>query len=115
MCKRHVNIKCLLCDFSLLNFLAIFERTDVMQSVCHFYQYNANILSHSQKHFAIVFGLRLLLRRELKLFKLRNAVYDLRDFLAKHIAYVVIRIIRIFYNIMQNAGDDRLSVQLQLR
>ena len=86
-----------------------------MQAVCKFYHDHTYILGHRKEHLAEILGLQIkLLGRILYTRELRDTVYKKCNFRAKLFLQLVIRHHRIFDNIMQDAGRDRLLIHFHV-
>ena len=84
-----------------------------MQAVGQFYHDDADILRHSQKHFAVRFQLLVFFRFILHLAQFRNAVDEHSDFFPEELFHLINSINRIFDHIMQKRCGDGYVVNMQ--
>ena len=116
MRQRGVNIQRFTGDGHLTVGRFEFKRAHIVQPVCQFNQYHADIAAHGQDHFAQRFSLMLFTIGEIQLVQLGYAVYQAGDFLAKHLCDRLERdALAILHRIVQKACGDGRRVNADFR
>ena len=115
MRDRRVNLHRLARDLLLAFGGEMVERAHVVQAVGQLDQHDANVVRHRDDHLAEILGLLFLaaLKRDLR--DLGHAVHQLRDLGTEVRLHLGQRRVRILDHVVQQAGDDRRHVELELR
>ena len=99
---------------ALLRLLDKAQRAHVVQAVGELHQQHADIVRHRQHQLAEVFRLLGALAEEFELRQLRHAIDKAGDLLAEVLPDIFERDERIFDRVVQQRGDDRRRVELQV-
>ena len=110
-----INFQSFLGDFLLAFWRKMFQRSHVVQPVGKLNQDDANVVDHSQHHFAQILSLLFLSRSKVNLADLGDSLNDMRDLLAEFLADVNNRDRRIFDRVVQQSGRDRHRIHLHFR
>ena len=115
MSDRCVNFHRLARDLLLPVGGEMVERAHVVQAVGELDQHDADVVRHRDDHLAEILGLLFLaaLKRDLR--DLGHSVDELRDLGAEIRLHLRERRLRILDDVVQQAGDDRRHVELELR
>ena len=110
----RVNLQRLFRDLALPVGIEMFQRAHVVQPVRELDQHHTNVVDHRQHHLAQIFRLLLFARGKVNFADLGDALYDVRDLLAKFLANVNDGHRRIFHGIVQQPGRHRDGIHLHL-
>ena len=86
-----------------------------MKAVGKFYDDNANIVRHGEKHATIILKLPFLFRLKFDAGKFRHAANEHSHLFAEHVLNVLDCVARILNNIMQKRGGNRRIVDVHFR
>ena len=111
---RRVDLQRFPCAAAALHGRHHSERAHVVHAVRELDHDDADIAHHRQEHFAKAFGLRLLAILELNLVEFADAVDQFGDNLAESRRYFGLGRRRVFDDIVQNRGHQRVGVQAQI-
>ena len=92
----------------------VMQRAHVVQPVGQLDQQHPQILAHRQQEFAQIFGGALLLAHRLDLGQLGHAIDQPGDIGAEQALHLLDSGEGIFHRIVQQGGDDRVLIELQL-
>ena len=112
---RRVDLERLARDAAPLRRLDGVERAHVVQAVGELDQDDAHVARHREQHLAEVLGLRLLVRLELDLVELGDAVDELGDRLAEVAGDLGLGDRGVFGHVVQQRRGQRLRVEVPLR
>ena len=115
MRDRRVNLHRLARDLLLPVSRQMVERAHVVQPIGELDQHDADVVRHRDDHLAEILGLLFLAALERDLRDLGHAIDQLRDLGPERSLHFGQRRLRIFDHVVQQAGDDRRHVQLELR
>ena len=111
---RRVDVERLARDRLLFGRRKARQRAHVVQAVGELDDDDADVLGHRQEHFAQVLDLRVFLRLIRNARELRDAVDEPRDLLAELLGDLLAGDRRVFDDVVQQRGRDRLTVHLEL-
>ena len=115
MSDRRVNFHRLARDLLLPVGGEMVERAHIVQTVGELDQHDADVVRHRDDHLAEILGLLFLAALESDLRDLGHAVDELRDLGAEIRLHLRERRLGILDDVVQQAGDDRRHVELELR
>ena len=116
LCDRGINIHRLARLLDLLFPRHVFQRTHIVKTVGKLDQNDPDILCHRQKHFSQILRLNLhLIRRVGQLTQLRHAIYQESNLLVELSGQILQGHPGILHRVVEQSGDDRLLIQLQVR
>ena len=90
------------------------HRFHVVQPIGELHQDDSDIADHRQHHLAKTLRLRLRPAREMHLIEFAHAIHERRDLLTKLLVKFSDRRLRVFYDVMQYRGRNRLRVQMHV-
>src|SRR5450432_1222750 len=90
------------------------ESAHVVHAVRELDHDDADVAHHRQEHFAEAFGLRLLAVLELNLVEFADAVDEFGDHLAEYRGYFRLGGRRVFDDVVQYRGNQRIGIQAQI-
>ena len=114
MRDRSVDFERLVRDLLLAVARQVRERAHVVQAVGELDEHDPDVVRHRDHHLAEVLGLLLGAAGERDLRNLGDAVDQGGDFVAEELAHLVERGHRVFDHVVQQAGNDRGQVELEL-
>ena len=114
MSQRRVDLERLLGLLDLLLLAEIAERVHVVQAVAELDEDHADVGGHGDDHLAVVLGLLLLLRGEVHLGELGDAVDQHGDLVAELVLDPGERRARVFDDVVQQRRGDGDRVELEL-
>ncbi len=113
--QRRVNLHGLARDAAALVLAADeMQRAHIVQAVCQFDEQNAQVLAHRQQELAQVFRCALALAHRFDFGELGHAIDQPRDIGAEQAFDIGNRGQCIFNRIVQQRGDDRVLIELEL-
>ena len=115
VCKRSINLECLVGDALTLVLAHVFERAHVVEAVGELDHDDADILCHRKEHLTIIFELYILLGHVLNAPELCHAVDQYRNILAEQFLHLLDGRVRVLDDIVQKRRADRLIVHMQPR
>ena len=113
--ERGIDVHRLAGDaLALVGILDVVERAHVVQPVGQLDEQHADIVRHGEQELAEILGGALALGLRLDLGELSDAVDHARDIVAEQALDVLGRGHRVLDRIVQDRGDDRLVVEMQV-
>ena len=112
--NRCIDFQCFTGDARLFFPRHRAKRFHVVHSVCQFDQDHANVLDHSQHHFAETLGLRLGPVGEMHLVQFADGINQRGYFRSELVFQLRNSNVRVFDNVVENRSDDCLRVEMHV-